>query len=586
MRKELKPKLLRILHDKFEKGLSPVESDIPKNSEFLISEIYIYVKKVLDEKCDELIQEKINNFTIHEDLKESYLNNKHEKEYFFKEFLNENLIERKLKLCFEYECLDMRLMADKKYKDILLENSNDHAVWYKYCLFKLREMNYDAAEEALWKAIELTEKNLKYRTLLCCFYVNRGRILLAKRELESILEEDKFSVMHNTFLALLYIYYLDRENLGNKFFNVSQRVVMRKMGKLPPKKEKPDLKYLEQLKDMKLSDEEQDKIWMDLIKFFSDNYMVTLTYQAIDRLHNKETYHINLIYASLEFLKGNYDESDAYLNLNLEHDEEDGDIMLRKALNSFMKQQYYEAEECIFKALKADSKLCDFSTLLRLGYIYINRESIEDAYTILGKACSLNPKSTLSWLGLAIASLKLDYLQEAQKALKMANILDPINADIWGYTILLGLKDERKIEYSLEILEKYLNLEIENLVVLNKVGVSLMNLSQNQIALRCFLRIEESYEENKDLIINKTLDIHKVYWLIGQLLHESKQFEEAVEYYERAAEGIEGEFNKGIIFEMRNDAKAHKEHDDVHGSYGEPSEEYSEGMYENDVMKR
>lgn len=569
MRNELKPKLLRILHDKFEKDLTIVDKDAPMSSERLISEIYIYVKKQLDIKADQIVEQRIESMNIHEDLKESYITNKQEKDYFFNEFMSETAIEKKLKLCYEYECLDMKQMAEKRYKDVLLAYPEDHEVWYKYCLFKLRQMDYETAEEALWKAIEFSDSNLEYRTLLCCFYVNRGRVELAKKELESILEEDRLSVIHNTFMALLYIYYLERPKLGNKYFNVSQRVILRRLGKLPPKKEKLDLKALE--KTYELDEDEQDQIWMELISLFSNNYMITLTDQAIDRLKNKETYEINLINASLEFLKGNYDDSDQYLDLNLKENEEDGDILLRKALNSFMKQRYYEAEECIFKALKADSKLCDFSTLLRLGYIYINRESIEDANTILGKACSLNPKSTLSWLGLAIASLKLDYLQEAQKALKMANILDPLNADVWGYTILLGLKDDRKIEYSLEILDIYLNLEIENLVVLNKIGVSLMNLSQNEKALKCFRRINECYMDYSDLIINSSLDVSKVFWLIGQLEHETANYEEAVVFYDKALEGIEGEFNKGIIMEMKDEALAQNIHVESLESFADQS---------------
>lgn len=142
-------------------------------------------------------------------------------------------------------------------------------------------------------------------------------------------------------------------------------------------------------------------------------------------------------------------------------------MYLRKSLNSFMNQRFYEAEEYIFKAAKLNPSLTDFSILLRLGYIYLKRESIEDAYTVLCRACSLNNKSSLAWIGLAVASMSLGRPEEAESSLRMANILDPINSEILGFTILLTLKDPRKIDLSLKILEQYLNLPITNLEALN-----------------------------------------------------------------------------------------------------------------------
>ena len=556
---ELTPQILRLVHDKFEKDLIPVEETKIECSERLISEVYIYIKKQLDAFSEEIINERVLGETIHDDLRESFTLNRLESNYFFKEFMNDDPIERNLKLCFEYESLDMKIMAEKRYKDILLEHPDNHDVWYKYCLFKLRDMDYIGAEEALWRALELEETSIQYRTLLCCFYVRRGRVGQARTILEDILSKDRTSVLHNTFMALLYIYYLERPKLGKKFFNVSQRAMMRNLGRLPNRTEKVDPKMMEK-HPTDLSEDEQDEIWMGLITLFSNNYFVKLTHQAIQQLKNQETYQVNQIYAALEFLKKDYEKSDQYLDKILEKNENDGDILLQKALNSFMRERYYESEEYIFKALRAEPSLCNFATLLRLGYIYIKRESIEDANIILSKACNLNPKSALSWLGLAIASLKLGYLQEAEKSLKMANILDPINADVWGYSILLGLKDERKFDQSINILSKYLALEIEDLVILNKIAESLMNINKNEEALQCFLRIDSTYEDLKHLTSNSSLEISKVYWLIGQLNHELKHYEDAIKYYDLASDLIEGDFNKGMIRDMREEAINRKSH--------------------------
>jgi Tfp pilus assembly protein PilF len=511
---------------------------------------------------------------------ENYLLVKDEKQKFFKEFVPSDDIEHYLRLCSDYECLDMKIMAEKRYKDLLIIQPKNHKVWHSYCLFKLRSSDFITAEEALWKALELDPENLDYKTLLCCFFIRRKRPLKAKKILEEILAENRESILHNTFIAFLYIYFLERKKLGRKYFNVSQRVKMRHSGYLPPKSDKPDLKALEKLPE--LSPEEKDDIWMELISFFSANCMFNLTKLAIQQLNNQETFQVNLIHSSLTFFEKDYNSSDGYLDKLLElKGADDGDILMRKAMNSFMLEKYYEAEEYIFRALKAESKACDFATLLRLGYIYLKRESTEDANIILSKACAEKHESCLAWLGLAISSLKLDYLQEAEKALKMANILDPINSDVWGYTILLGLKDPRKLENSLEILEKYLNLEIEDLVILCNIGESLMNLSQNEAALKCFKRVDQTYGQFSELMVNRSLMVHKVYWLIAQLEHEDKNFAESLVYYDKALEGMEGETHQTMIREMREEAVNQKELMYVDGEDEERDEEYSEGLVEN-----
>ena len=166
-------------------------------------------------------------------------------------------------------------------------------------------------------------------------------------------------------------------------------------------------------------------------------------------------------------------------------------MYLRKSLNSFMNQRFFEAEEFIFKAAKLNPGVTDFSVLLRLGYIYLKRESIEDAYTVLCRACGINSKSSLAWIGLAVASLSLDRPEEAETSLRMANILDPINSEILGYTILLSLKDSRKTDVALQILAQYLNLPITNLEVLNHIGEVLMNLDHDFQAYEVFYRLLE-----------------------------------------------------------------------------------------------
>ena len=62
-------------------------------------------------------------------------------------------------------------------------------------------------------------------------------------------------------------------------------------------------------------------------------------------------------------------------------------------------------------------------------------------------------------------------LKCAESALRMANIFDPTNTDVWCYSILLSLKDQRKQKQAVDLLKYLLDLEVENLQLLLEVAI-------------------------------------------------------------------------------------------------------------------
>ena len=178
-------------------------------------------------------------------------------------------------------------------------------------------------------------------------------------------------------------------------------------------------------------------------------------------------------------------------------------VFLFKATNAFFREYYYQAEEHTYNAFQRNPELKeDFSTLLRLGYIYLRRRSYEDAKEKFESVCSMKgdtkkSESALSWLGLGISCYRIGEklvkeveglnerdqverevknreqadveFKRAESALRMANILDPTNSEVWGYSILLSLKDERKVDQASKLLGYMLDLEIENLELLFEV---------------------------------------------------------------------------------------------------------------------
>lgn len=608
LRKSLRKSILQLVHDKMEKNMGPDPQDEGSKPGRLVSEIHIFLKKELKVFLDDMMQSTdhktssdqedsfseegcppLHEFQICRDLLESYKYSKEKDENFQQQFIgNKSMpaVDRYLKLCSEYESLNMRCMAQRRYKDILMLEENNHKVWYEYCKFKLRELNFVDAEEALWQAIKLNPTEKLYQVLSCCFYVRRDRIKEAQKILEALLQEDRLNTLYNCFMALIYQYYLDNPKLCRKYFNVAQRVTLRRRGMLPPKKDKPD--YGKANDNIELPPDKKDQVWMELIVLLANHSFIDLAVQGIDRLENNDTRKVHRIFASIEFLKNNYEECDKYLDSILEKSPEDSEILIQKALNSYMCERFYEAEEYIFRALRSETAETNFATLLRLGYMYLKRESTEDAKIILMKACSANQYSTLAWLGLGIACIKLDNLIEAEQALRMANILDPINADVWGYSVLLALKSDR-IEEALSILERYYKLQIEDLVILNEIGNQLVELHKNDEALKCYEMIDTNFEKFGGMIINSSLEMGQIYWMIGELRHDFKDYGKAVQYYEKALGAIEGQINRKRIQGMMDQAVklqiAQKERGDGDDQYYEISgkteggEEYEDQDY-------
>ena len=168
---------------------------------------------------------------------------------------------------------------------------------------------------------------MNYKTMLVCFYLQRGKISQAKNLVLHLLTLNRLSTLLNTLMSFIYLHFIKDEKLGRKYFNVSQRLVMKNLGYIKSneknrhlsKSKKNKNKLLEKLPE--LTTQEKDDIWMELIVFFSNNYMAQLATDAITFLSHKETHKVFLINSGIAFLLRKYEESDMYLDKILETQE-------------------------------------------------------------------------------------------------------------------------------------------------------------------------------------------------------------------------------------------------------------------------
>ena len=474
------------------------DSQAALDSDKLVSELNIYFQRQLEFSIDDVIF-KNDSANPPADIVESYFEEKKLKASFLESIQNEDVHDKTVRLAYEYDCLNLKNMAEKRFKDMLIgaqKPTSDQL--YKFMCYDLRQGNFVRAEESLWK-IEDPPAKLASELMLvkACIYLRRGLNQRALAIIEDLIQGNKFTPLHNTFMAFLYTFYFDRPKLGKKYFAVSQRVKLRQMGLLPPLGTKQDAKSQE--KQSELSEKDQDDLWMELAAFFCNYCFIELCEFCLTMIRNQTSYQILAIKSSLEYLKGDIDKADEILNQMslVSGGSKKAEVFMLKATNAFSREYYYEAEELIYSALKLNPNLNDFTTLLRLGYIYLNRRSFEDAQATFYTACNLNSKSALSWLGLGISCFRLGeqqfelYLRApaelnseedvqvkgsfdrqlkcAESALRMANIFDPTNSDVWCYSILLSLKDQRKQRQAVELLKYLLDLEVENLQLLLEV---------------------------------------------------------------------------------------------------------------------
>lgn len=498
MKNELAPYILRLVHDKLEKEMVGDKS-AHLDADKLLSELNIYFQCKLEETISSVITRAVD-IDFHKDFVESFVQERNLKQSFMKQMGDPKSAEKLLDLAKEYEKLNLKVMAEKRFKDLVMDpEMTDFTILSEFMAFDLRQLNYVRAEDTLDRIFKATPQPTDEQKLIkACFFIHRGLISRAMKIVEELLESNKFTPLHNTFMAFMQIFYMNRPKLGKKYFAVSQRMKQRELGLIPPPKLKPD-KNPEKLPD--LPEKESDELWLDLASFFTGCCFVDLSFKVIELVKDKNSFRCLTILSTLEFLRNNLDKADEILDkmLNVGGPQVVADVYMLKATNAFAREYYYESEELIHTSWKLAGSLglSDMVMMSRLGYIYLNRRSFDDAKSVLRSACVANPKSALNWLGLGISCMRIgerlhmeadicaeadnyndenikrnqgdEEYQMAEDALRMANIYDPTNSDVWCYAILLSLKDTRKLQQASKLLNYLMALEVENIELLMEV---------------------------------------------------------------------------------------------------------------------
>ena len=172
---------------------------------------------------------------------------------------------------------------------------------------------------------------------------------------------------------------------------------------------------------------------MDLVELAMQSILDTTTQKMI------------VLKAQVLHFKKKYSEALTIYNQFLQTQQKNNfDVFIMKGTLCFETEQLYEAEETFLKAIRVRQTKA-FAIYLRLGFIYIKRKSWADAKVILSKGIELNNKSSLCWLGLGVANLRLVEMGAAEECFSQANIYEPFNGEAWGYLALLCLINGKRV---------------------------------------------------------------------------------------------------------------------------------------------
>ncbi|XP_004680831.1 PREDICTED: cilia- and flagella-associated protein 70 [Condylura cristata] len=175
-----------------------------------------------------------------------------------------------------------------------------------------------------------------------------------------------------------------------------------------------------------------------------------------------------LVLAQIHLLKKDFAKTEEYLQQAAQMDYLNPNVWGIKGHLYFLSGNHAEAKACYERTISfvVDASEMHF-IFLRLGLIYLEEKEYEKAKKTYLQVCKRSP-SCLTWLGLGIASYRLEELTEAEDALSEANALNNCNAEVWAYLALVCLKAGRQLEA--EQAYKYtLKLKLKNAALLEEI---------------------------------------------------------------------------------------------------------------------
>ncbi|EGR33947.1 tetratricopeptide repeat protein [Ichthyophthirius multifiliis] len=565
LKEKLKKSIIKICRDKFQKNgfIQGITND---QKDMFYSEIYVFLIEQTRQTLSDLIELKKEDF--HEDIILTYEQSQKERDKILINITKESQEEKLLRLSNEYEIINQIDLAEKYMKNLIYLNSQVHTSYFQYTKFLLRNKNFNKAEMMLEQALKFDPLNKDYQLLMSSLYLRRNRHKECLNILNKLLNQDKACKLYNTMISIIYQKWLNDQKQSEKYKKISEKIYLKNQGMLPPKInrkkfanpfETPNFKPIINDADLNkgptLQNDQWDEIYLEVIDYFQKNSLYELVEQCMEFVFDNGTSKVQLINCQIQLFKENYGECLNIVNKLLVKNKNSLDVQMLKANICYLSDKLYECEEVFLKALKLrgqkNQSYFNPIVFLRLGSIYLQRKSWGDAKKIFAKSVDNKPNSSLSWLGLGIACLRLNEKKEAEEALTQSNIYDSFNGEVWGYLALLCLLDKSRLIQSDQCLGELIKTDVTDIILLEELGDELSNIGQYINAEIIYSKIIEIQRQKKQYQKNNLCDINVKY---GKIKINLRKYKQALQCFEEALKMSEGETQKAIIKELIQNA--------------------------------
>ena len=582
LKEKLKKFIVKIVREKYGKKGKPVKGVHRNKEDQFYSELYAYLTDAVKQAMNELVQVKKDE--LHEDVVVSFAQSKKEIMNYAIRQNKEPEDKRLLRLSKENELLNDYPKALKYFKARLLLDPNIEA-WLAYGNLAKKLDDLPEVEKALTNAITIDGDNtdLNMQLVFCGLLYLKGQINNAINYLSLYIlkyEMKSTNFIFNAFLSFLFrekcISNLNSNKTGKAQYYESmskkhwEAAKIQKMESLPPEEriipapipspedeeeEKKKKKKAENKKNVDVEEEviditkgnphlhpeyrfpvltnaQIDSIWFETSALFNRFNFYEISEKLIKNIteETKDTPQYRTEEARILFSRKDYTKAIEISDQIIKENPLSYEAYLLKGHSLYILNRFKEAEETYIKAIryKPQEKKFNMEMLVKLGLIYIKNKQWYDAKVVFKQILRDNVEHSFGWRYLGYSLTKLGEYEEAEKALRRANLLDIENPVIWAYLTIYCLSTGKKNQ-AMECLNELSKVNFCDEELMKEIGHLFLDIKEYEVAKNIFVKIK-----NKDCTDGSNyLIIAKIYY---NFLNQKK---EALEILKEGKEKIE-----------------------------------------------
>ena len=558
LKEKLKKFIVKIVREKYGKKGKPVKGVHRNKEDQFYSELYAYLTDAVKQAMNELV--KVKKDELHEDVVVSFSQSKKEIMNYAIRQNKEPEDKRLLRLSKENELLNNYSKALKYFKARLLLDPNIEA-WLAYGNLAKKMDDLPEVEKALTNAITIDGDNtdLNMQIVFCGLLYLKGQINNAINYMTLYIL--KYELKATNFIFNAFLSFLFREKLlvnltSNKTARVQyyesmskkywEAAKIQKMRSLPPEErviptpvpspeeeeeEKKKKKKTENKKNVDVEEEviditkgnprlhpeykfpvltnaQIDSIWFETASLFNRFNFYEISEKLIKNIteETKDSSQYRTEEARISFFRKDYIKAIEISDMIIKENPLCYEAYLIKGHSLYILKKFKEAEDTYIKAIryKPQEIKFDMEMLVKLGSIYIQNKQWYDAKVIFKQILRDNYEHSFGWRYLGYSLTKLGEYDEAEKALRRANLLDIENPIIWAYLTIYCLSTDKKNQ-ALECLNELRKVNFCDIDLMKEIGGLFLDIKEYEVAKNIFVKIknEDVNDGNNYLIIAK-----------------------------------------------------------------------------------